>query len=427
MQKIYELKNIIPCIDTAFKEFYDSMLSDVKLSGFFESKEQVTMLIKKQKEHFINTLSMSDKELKESYVKLGEFHYDIRIPYVDFIKGSEMLEESILLHSSQDQLSHEMLNNIFSYFKNMKAFTAKGYLNRMIAEDKKDIDSLCPATDSDEQNNLSMSIAYEKIRWLKNLLDLIEKGGDLEYDSEGLYTNWTKELSQLSEDKKKFLNNLEERIMINTQNLFYFLKNESYLEILPLYNSLLSIYKLTLMLNNVVTVEYANTAIENLKIDTLTGLLRKDVFLELLDKELSYVKREADYGFSIAYLDLDDFKYVNDTFGHYSGDKVIGKLGEIIKKRIRGSDIGFRIGGDEFAIIFKNATKEQAAKVSGSIKDEFSNFEFIFNDETVFHVSASIGVTGYDKDSKVDVNDIIREVDSKLYKAKHTGKDTVTY
>lgn len=116
------------------------------------------------------------------------------------------------------------------------------------------------------------------------------------------------------------------------------------------------------MLNNAITVEYANSMIDKMKIDPLAGLFRKDIFMELLQKEILYANRENDYRFSVAYLDLDNFKSVNDNFGHYSGDKVIEKIGAVIKNAIRGSDIGFRNGGDEFAIIFKMPPKKRQKK-----------------------------------------------------------------
>jgi diguanylate cyclase (GGDEF)-like protein len=181
------------------------------------------------------------------------------------------------------------------------------------------------------------------------------------------------------------------------------------------------------MLNNALTVEYANKVIENMKIDSLTGLFRKDIFLEILKKEILFANREKEYTFSVAYLDLDNFKGVNDNFGHYSGDKVIEKLGSIIKKVIRGSDMGFRIGGDEFAIIFKNATNEEAKQVCQKIKVEFSSFEFIFNEKRVFNVGISIGIVQYNSENKLGFESLIEAVDEKLYDAKKNGRNQISY
>ena len=153
-------------------------------------------------------------------------------------------------------------------------------------------------------------------------------------------------------------------------------------------------------MNNAITIEYANNIIENMKQDSLTGLFRKDIFEEIVKKEMALAQREENYCISIAYIDLDNFKGVNDNFGHYSGDKVIEKIGESIRENIRASDIGFRIGGDEFAIIFKNATKQQAKGVCKKIKVDFASYEFTFNEEVTFSVGMSIGISEFSYDCK---------------------------
>jgi len=346
---------------------------------------------------------------------------------VDFIKGSSMLEEYFLLHIPKSEASREIMDEIFEYFKIMKAYTAKGYLNRMIREDKKDIEEFFKYSCSAEDKRLSTSIAFDKIKWLKSLLEAIENEQEVAFNMDmKLLDNLTTELNMISHEKKAFLEDLEKRIMINTQNLFYFLNKREYLEILPLYTSLLSIYKLTLMLNNALTVEYAKKVIDKMKIDELAGLFRKEVFLELLHKEVEYALRNEEYHFSLAYVDLDNFKGINDNYGHYSGDKVIEKIGFIIRNSIRGSDFGFRIGGDEFAIIFKAATKEEAKKVCQKIKVELNSYDFIFTKDKVFNVGISIGIVEYSKSKKLSFETLIEKVDEKLYEAKKSGKNQIS-
>ena len=237
------------------------------------------------------------------YIKLGEYHYDIRIPYVDFIKGTDILEEHFLLNSQKFEKPVELMEEIFDYFKIMKSYTAKGYLNRMLSEDKRDIESFFEQTTSDQETYLPKAIVLEKIQWLKSLLNSIENDEDFDFNkNEGIFNQWSKEVQFFSLEKRNFFEDLEKRIIINTQNLFYFLKKEEYLEILPLYSSLLNIYKLTLMMNNALTLEYANKVIEEMKIDSLTKLFRKDIFEEILQKELAFAKRDNKYNLNIAYL-----------------------------------------------------------------------------------------------------------------------------
>ena len=426
MKIFIHLKKLVPYIDEAFEAFYNTMLNDLKLSVFFENDEQIKNLILKQKEFFSNSLSIPSDNLKTMYIKLGEYHYDIRIPYVDFIKGTDILEEHFLLNSQKFEKPVELMEEIFDYFKIMKSYTAKGYLNRMLSEDKRDIESFFEQTTSDQETYLPKAIVLEKIQWLKSLLNSIENDEDFDFNkNEGIFNQWSKEVQFFSLEKRNFFEDLEKRIIINTQNLFYFLKKEEYLEILPLYSSLLNIYKLTLMMNNALTLEYANKVIEEMKIDSLTKLFRKDIFEEILQKELAFAKRDNKYNLSIAYLDLDNFKSINDNFGHYTGDKVLEKLGECINNDIRGSDKAFRIGGDEFAIIFKGATKQQAKNVCKKIKVDFTSFEFIFNEEITFSVGLSIGISEFLLEGKEDMQKLLESVDKKLYEAKNRGKNQI--
>ena len=426
MKIFIHLKKLVPYIDEAFEAFYNTMLNDLKLSVFFENDEQIKNLILKQKEFFSNSLSIPSDNLKTMYIKLGEYHYDIRIPYVDFIKGTDILEEHFLLNSQKFEKPVELMEEIFDYFKIMKSYTAKGYLNRMLSEDKRDIESFFEQTTSDQETYLPKAIVLEKIQWLKSLLNSIENDEDFDFNkNEGIFNQWSKEVQFFSLEKRNFFEDLEKRIIINTQNLFYFLKKEEYLEILPLYSSLLNIYKLTLMMNNALTLEYASKVIEEMKIDSLTKLFRKDIFEEILQKELAFAKRDNKYNLSIAYLDLDNFKSINDNFGHYTGDKVLEKLGECINNDMRGTDIAYRFGGDEFTIIFKGATKQQAKNVCKKIKVDFTSFEFIFNEEITFSVGLSIGISEFLLEGKEDMQKLLESVDKKLYEAKNRGKNQI--
>lgn len=414
-------------IEDAFQEFYDTMLNDVRLGVFFDSQEQVDSLIQKQKEYFRASLTMGQEALKKVYIKLGEYHYDIRIPYIDFIKGADILEEHFLVHSHDKSNSNDLMNDIFHYFKLMKAYTAKGYLNRMITQDKQDIDLFCSQAMEQNEAYLPKNIIFQKISWLKNLLISIEDCENFDFSSNNeLFADWMNISEYISIERREIYIEIENRIFIDSQNLFYFLQKEEYLEILPLYSSLLNIYKLTLILNNALTLEYANEAIDNMKTDPMSGLFRKEIFNELVKKELENFKRKNDRIFSILYLDIDDFKSINDKYGHYSGDKVIETLGQIIVNNIRSSDIGFRIGGDEFAILLKDANLHNAQIVANKILLDFSSIEHIFNDEIKFRSTLSIGAVSQDITKEADFETLIKEVDSKLYISKNNGKNQIT-
>lgn len=425
--KYYHLVSILPYIDNAFKAFYDTMLNDAKLAVFFDTKEQVVQLIEKQKEYFKISLNMPTEQLKFVYIKLGEYHYDIRIPYVDFMKGTDILEEQFLLHGRDAKNSKVLMEEIFSYFKIMKSYTAKGYLNRMLLEDKKDIDTFFEQASIQKGAFLPQDIIFEKIKWLKELLEMIENDKEFDINSQTtVLKQWLEQVDFLSLEKRNFFEDLENRMVLNTQSLFYFLKKEEYLEILPLYSSLLSIYKLALMMNNAITIEYANKVIDEMQVDSLTGLKRKDMFGDFITQEIQKFKRKTDKDvFSLAIIDIDNFKSVNDTYGHYSGDQVLKDIGRIILKNIRATDIGFRIGGDELAIIFKSATKEATQKVCRKIMEDLKDIEFIFNENISFKVTLSIGIIEYNPNNNDDWESFYKQADNLMYKSKTSDRNQI--
>ncbi|WP_029407322.1 GGDEF domain-containing protein [Thiomicrorhabdus sp. Milos-T2] len=426
MPQFKRLQEIKKYIDPSFETFYDAMLNNERMSVFFDSNEQIKELIVKQKSHFLQTLHLGKEELKRNYIQLGEFHYKIRVPYIDFIKATEILEEHFIVSSQKAEPCHELMDEIFEYFKIMRAFTAKGYLNKMLEEDEKDLDLFLDQAKAIDNHYLPKEVIFKKLEWLKNLLIAISKNDSENHDlsHEFLY-DWAPFIRFLTPEKQRFFTEMEKRVIINTENLFFFLKREEYLEILPLYNSLLSIYKLAFMLNNAITFEYASKVISDMRLDSLTHLFRKDSFEDIIRKEISFANRDPNYCFSIAYLDLDDFKHINDHYGHYSGDKVLEMMGSLIERGIRNSDYGFRIGGDEFAILLKQANKAQANDICQKIQTEFNQTDFLFNEEISFNCTCSIGIKEYSQRKVETYETLIQEVDSKLYQSKNNGKNQI--
>jgi len=420
------LHKLSPDIDQAFESFYDKLLKDVHLTNFFDSQEQIAMLVQKQKMFFINSLTMSDTELDTTYIRLGEYHYDLTIPYVDYIKGMEILEEHFLMYSQNIDNSRELMEDIFEYFKLIKSKTARGYLNKMMLEDEEDIELFFTNLE-DEENDLTREIIFERVTWLKSIINALKQDIPFDLDENKEFKFWSDNLHFVDHKKKEFIENLEKRININTKNLFYFYKKNNFLEILPLYSSLLSIYKLTLLLSGSALISTADHLIKNLKMDTLTNLYRKDAFEQFLEKELELFKRHHVL-FSVVYLDIDNFKEINDSFGHWSGDKVLEKIGEKINQNIRASDIGFRIGGDEFAIILKDSNQEQTLKICQEIKSEVNKFEFVYNEKQSFFADMSIGFITCENIAEVPTTqEIIKRVDKELYSAKKSGKGKISF
>ncbi len=141
--------------------------------------------------------------------------------------------------------------------------------------------------------------------------------------------------------------------------------------------------------------------------DHLTGLGTRSALEEFLD----YVQRANIHDFSIAFLDLNKFKQINDTLGHEEGDNILRKLGEAIRKNIREEDKAFRYGGDEFVLILNTTEKETIEKVINRILESFDK-------ETGLTFSTGVGICEKGR----DVREVLKEADQKTYVSKETGK-----
>ncbi len=157
--------------------------------------------------------------------------------------------------------------------------------------------------------------------------------------------------------------------------------------------------------------------------DPLTGIHNRRYFNDMLAYEIPRSERH-EHVFSVLLLDLDDFKDINDSYGHPVGDIVLIKIAETVCSRLRKGDIPVRMGGDEFAVILPETPIEGAKDVAESIRSSLQNMSFDTPDGKQFHVSASIGVTSYPKDAQ-NVSDLMSGVDIALYRAKEMGKNEV--
>lgn len=155
--------------------------------------------------------------------------------------------------------------------------------------------------------------------------------------------------------------------------------------------------------------------------DSLTGLLNHSSVLNRLNIEITRAKQQ-NATLSFIMIDIDNFKLINDTYGHPFGDVVIKKLTSILVVSLRNQDIIGRYGGEEFALILPGANLENSQKICNDLRLKFSNYAFNINDQEV-HVTISLGISNLN-DSH-DFNEFVNHADQALYKAKQNGKNQV--
>jgi diguanylate cyclase (GGDEF)-like protein len=157
--------------------------------------------------------------------------------------------------------------------------------------------------------------------------------------------------------------------------------------------------------------------------DGLTGLLNHTAFLEGARGVVLRQSRNPGKGAAFALIDLDLFRAVNDRHGHPVGDRVLASLGALLRRRVRGSDLVGRLGGEEFAVILEDLTEEEAERLMNRLLEEFSVVLHNGADRSVFHVTFSAGVSGFLPGMSVDT--WRQSADDALHAAKSAGRHRV--
>ena len=174
--------------------------------------------------------------------------------------------------------------------------------------------------------------------------------------------------------------------------------------------------------------ELFRKTLELSRVDELTGMLNYRVLLEKLEEE---VRRKLRTGreFSFIMIDIDDFKRINDRYGHLEGSRLIAQMGPLLKAACRtgSTDACFRYGGEEFSILLAETDVEEALPVAERVRKSVEEYPFTVK---VAHpqekVTVSLGVAAMEADSMKPVSELIHEADTALYQSKSLGKNRVT-
>ncbi len=155
--------------------------------------------------------------------------------------------------------------------------------------------------------------------------------------------------------------------------------------------------------------------------DSLTGLNNRAAFDASLQREIGLAHRQQS-PMSLIVLDIDNFKVINDTYGHSSGDQALKSLAEVITETMRASDIAFRYGGEEFVLILSNTDSEAAASVAERLRVATSQL-FCTDGNRSFGFTISLGVAQLNRGEKGTV--LFDRADHALYQAKKAGRNQI--
>jgi diguanylate cyclase (GGDEF)-like protein/PAS domain S-box-containing protein len=156
--------------------------------------------------------------------------------------------------------------------------------------------------------------------------------------------------------------------------------------------------------------------------DALTGLLNRRRFAGELDRVLAEAERYARPG-AVLVLDLDGFKYVNDTLGHRAGDELIARLAATLRAELRETDVIARLGGDEFGVILPECSAQEAGVVSGKLLRAVERDGVVADQVRHARVTASIGLATFDGADGLGAEELLVEADIAMYDAKEGGRN----
>ncbi len=208
------------------------------------------------------------------------------------------------------------------------------------------------------------------------------------------------------------------------------LRNLGVIQLFNLSSEVLSDYAISFLL---VLCDFASIAVENATafqrveeltiVDECTGLFNQRHFDRSLANEIRRAER-LHLPVSMIFLDLDQFKQVNDQYGHQIGSLLLGEIGARIRSHVRSIDVAFRYGGDEFVILLPGTPKNLATQVATRLRRAFLESPHKVGDDHFLSVTASFGVASYPEDGNTG-QEILRLADARMYEVKGTTGDEI--
>ncbi|GAB4263562.1 MAG: hypothetical protein Kow0065_14300 [Methylomicrobium sp.] len=156
--------------------------------------------------------------------------------------------------------------------------------------------------------------------------------------------------------------------------------------------------------------------------DPLTGLVNRREFETRLNRVLQ-TRHYTGNEFAFCYLDLDQFKVINDTCGHTAGDELLKQVTYLLQQKVRKRDTLARLGGDEFGVLMEHCTIEQAERLADQLREVIADYRFNWNNQS-FHIGVSIGLMAITEEFNC-LNDLLMVADASCYAAKDAGRNRV--
>ncbi|WP_024790984.1 MULTISPECIES: cache domain-containing protein [unclassified Lebetimonas] len=406
--------------------FLGRSIKTIYLSNHISFYEMSKKILQKSSEGFIEIKFFKPNHTNKKYLKIDFIKY---IPELNLIIGSGEYVDEIKAKLANQIFQRVMIkkygnNNYFFIIKKDGTLivnpTYKNEIGKNILN-LKDVDGKYFIKEMIKKALSNKNGAFVIYKWLNPSDNKIEK--KLTYViynktidaviGSGLY---------IQQDIDKYVNK-EKRRISNEFKSFY--KSLIFTFLAVLIFSVLLTYFLSKRLefifikyNKLLEKEKNKAEFEAIH-DPLTKIPNRRFFNQKLKEEFLRAKR-YNTTFSLAMIDIDHFKKINDTYGHDTGDIVLKKMTSFIRKNIRKSDFFARWGGEEFMLIFPYTDLQKAKQICQKLKRELQENEFV---QTPVKFTISCGITEFRNDG--DIENIIKRVDEALYEAKNSGRDKI--
>jgi diguanylate cyclase (GGDEF)-like protein len=176
--------------------------------------------------------------------------------------------------------------------------------------------------------------------------------------------------------------------------------------------------------NTIESLENIQTIMNYANRDYLTGLYNRRYFFNAMEEYIEDIK-ESRESFAIAMIDIDNFKNVNDSYGHDAGDKAIVTLADILRSSINPRDIVSRFGGEEFCLVLKDINRDSAYNILERIRESVAEYSFEIKKGEFIQFTISIGAVLYNEEEGLEES--INEADMNLYQAKKNGRNQLIF
>lgn len=400
----------------AFDDFYISLQDDAYLRDFFIYTD-MQVLKQKQIDNFLSSIQMETRDAHTRFIKLGQLHYKMGLPYSRYINSFYLLEKSMVRNLSNKE-NKNLLDKIQHFIDEAINGSAIGYLNEMIRYDLVIIQKLL-------EESIAQKFVNEHLFWIERVCFDIKnyrKTPSVELDTtKCILGRWLKTCEKenlLGKEELDRLHAMHSKIHSITQSVYDALAKKEYHSLLIDYSFLVRHSQhINYELHQVVTQK---DLLEKSHTDSLTKLPNRTS----LEAKTETIKLDKHSNFAIAMLDLDFFKDINDSYGHLCGDYILQEIGAILQKSLRKSDHVFRYGGEEFLLLLNDTDADEVLERLERLRESIKNRVFCYKNSDI-SITVSMGITHYQHKKHKNIQDIISQADTALYKAKKSGRNRI--